>query len=272
MARDHPKKALSSSKNESNNDDSLSTRKSETALLSPSDKCAIRITRFIRFAGKMNGESWYRREYKERKSLAEAKDSQVREFYEAVEKNASNILSACLPHEACNMRTRIREIFGKSPHSEISKLRREYEEKVTAPIKESIETFSFHTTMNYLNMEMFMKVRFSLISFVSYLLFLFYSLSRQTSLLQQKREERRLIDRIRNLVDKSCKTRKLIKDLETKTKAVEAEASLIMEKKDKRIIELEAIIKEYEEKLNNKNEHITELEKNLGGCREYASC
>ena len=83
--------------------------------------------------------------------------------------------------------------------------------------------------------------------------------------MQQKREERRLIDRICNLVDKSCKTRKLIKDLETKTKAVEAEASLITEKKDKRIIELEAIIKEYEEKLNNKNEHITELEKNLGG-------
>ncbi len=33
MACDHPKKALSSSKNESNNDDSLSTRKSEIALL-----------------------------------------------------------------------------------------------------------------------------------------------------------------------------------------------------------------------------------------------
>ena len=74
-----------------------------------------------------------------------------------------------------------------------------------------------------------------------------------------------LIDRIRNLVDKSCKTRKLIKDLETKTKAVEAEASLIMEKKDKRIIELEAIIKEYEEKLSNKNKQIMELEEKLGG-------
>ncbi len=46
-----------------------------------------------------------------------------------------------------------------------------------------------------------------------------------------------------------------------------------MEKKDKRIIELEAIIKEYEEKLSNKNKHITELEEKLGGgCREYASC
>jgi hypothetical protein len=56
--------------------------------------------------------------------------------------------------------------------------------------------------------------------------------------LQQKREECRLIGRISYLVDKSCKTRKLIKDLETKTKAVEAESSLIMEKKDKRIIEL----------------------------------
>ena len=67
------------------------------------------------------------------------------------------------------MRKRIREIFGKSPHSEISKLRREYEEKVTAPIKESIETFSFQKTMNYLNMEIFMRVRFALICFVSYL-------------------------------------------------------------------------------------------------------
>ena len=66
--------------------------------------------------------------------------------------------------------------------------------------------------------------------------------------------------------------RNLIKDLETKTKAVEAESSLIMEKKDKRIIELEAIIKEYKEKLSNKNKHITELEENLGGGREYASC
>ena len=117
-----------------------------------------------------------------------------------------------------------------------------------------------------------MKVRFALICFVSYLLFLFYSLSRQTSLLQQKREERRLIGRISNLVDKSCKTTKLIKDLETKTKAVEAEASLIMEKKDKHIIELEAIIKEYKENLSNKNKHITKHEEILGGGREYASC
>jgi len=38
-----------------------------------------------------------------------------------------------------------------------------------------------------------------------------------------------------------------------------------MEEKDKRIIELEATIKEYKEKLNNKNEYITELEKKLGG-------
>ena len=86
--------------------------------------------------------------------------------------------------------------------------------------------------------------------------------------MQQKCKERRLIDRTRNLVDKSCKRRKLIKDLETKTKAVEAEASLIMEEKDKRIIELEAIIKEYEEKLSNKNKHITELEEKLGGGAE----
>ena len=41
-----------------------------------------------------------------------------------------------------------------------------------------------------------------------------------------------------------------------------------MEKKDKRIIELEAIIKEYEEKLSNKNKHITELEEKLGGGAE----
>ena len=67
--------------------------------------------------------------------------------------------------------------------------------------------------------------------------------------------------------------RKLIKDLETKTKAVEAEASLIMEKKDKRIIELKESIKEYEEKLSNKNKHITELEEKLGGGgSEYVSC
>ena len=61
-----------------------------------------------------------------------------------MEKDASNILRACFPHEAYMMRKKIMEIFGKSPHSEISKLRREYEEKVTSSIKESIETFSFH--------------------------------------------------------------------------------------------------------------------------------
>ena len=77
-----------------------------------------------------------------------------------------------------------------------------------------------------------MRVRLALFSFVSYLRFLFYSLSHQASLLQQKREECRLIGRISYLVNKSCKTRKFIKDLETKTKAVEAESSLIMEKKE----------------------------------------
>ena len=102
----------------------------------------------------MKGESWYGHEYKVRKSLAEAKDSQVREFYKAVEKDASNILRVCFPSEGCVMRQRIREIFGKSPHSEISKLRREYEEKVTAPIKESIETFSFQKTMNYFEIQL----------------------------------------------------------------------------------------------------------------------
>ena len=81
------------------------------------------------------------------------------------------------------MRERIREIFGKSPHSEISKLRREYEEKVTAPIKESIETFSFHEKTNYLNMEIFTRVRFALICFVSYLrFFILLSLSLTSSL------------------------------------------------------------------------------------------
>ena len=163
MAHDHPKKASSSSQDESDKDESLSTRKSETELLSPSDKSAIIITRFICFARKKEGESWYEREYLERKSVAEAKDSKVREFYKSAEKNASNILRACFPYEGRNLNERISKIFGKSPHSEISKLRREYEEKVTAPIKESIETFSFHTTMNYLNMGMFMKVRFALI-------------------------------------------------------------------------------------------------------------
>ena len=142
MASDHPKKESSSSKNESNNDESLSTGKSETVLLSPSDKCAIRITRFIPFAcnkinqdapkitrficfaGKMKGESWYGCEYNARKSLAEAKDSQVREFYKAVETDASNILRPCFLLECCMMRERINEMFGKSPHGEISKLRR----------------------------------------------------------------------------------------------------------------------------------------------------
>ncbi len=116
-----------------------------------------------------------------RKILAQAKDSQVREFYKAVEKNASNILVSCFPSEGRVMRERMKEMFGKSPHSEIYKLRSEYEEKVTAPIKESIETFSFHKTMNYLNMEIFMRVRFALICFVSYLQF-FMLLSLTSSL------------------------------------------------------------------------------------------
>ena len=97
----------------------------------------------------MNGESWYEHEYEVRESLAKAKDSQVREFYKAVEKDASKILRACFPSESHVMRERIQELFGKSPHSAISKLRREYEEKVTAPIKENIKTFSFHKTMNF---------------------------------------------------------------------------------------------------------------------------
>lgn len=41
--------------------------------------------------------------------------------------------------------------------------------------------------------------------------------------------------------------------------------SLIMEEKDKLIIELEAIIREYKENLSYKNKHIMELEEKLGG-------
>jgi hypothetical protein len=57
MARDHPKKASSSSKDESNKDESLSTRRSEIVLLSLFDKCAIGITHFIRFVGKIKAEA-----------------------------------------------------------------------------------------------------------------------------------------------------------------------------------------------------------------------
>ena len=167
MARDHPKKAPPSSNNESNGDDSLSTRNSETVLLSPSDKCAIIITRFIRFARKKEGESWYEREYLERKSVAKAKDSKVREFYKSAEKNASNILRACFPYESRDLNERILEVFGQSAHKKINNLRRQYEQKVTAPIQESLETFSFHKTMNALNMKLFMQVRFALICFGS---------------------------------------------------------------------------------------------------------
>jgi len=59
------------------------------------------------------------------------------------------------------------------------------------------------------------------------------------------------------------KKRKLIRELETNTKAVKAGASRIMEEKDKRIAELEAIIKEYEETLSNKDKRIAELEEHL---------
>lgn len=47
--------------------------------------------------------------------------------------------------------------------------------------------------------------------------------------------------------------------------------SLIMEEKDKRIMELEAIINEYKENLSNKNKHITELEEKLGGGNDNMS-
>ncbi len=136
--------------------------KSETVLLSPSDKCTIRITPLIPIVGKIKaeeaaakithfiwfakiivGESWYRREYGVRKDLTRAKDVQVRTFYEALEKDASTILKACFPSEHQAMLTEIKEIFGQSKHGEINEIRRRYEEKVTAPIKESIETFLF---------------------------------------------------------------------------------------------------------------------------------
>jgi hypothetical protein len=163
MARGHPKKAPPSSDNESNDDDSLFSTNSEPVLLSPSDKSAIIITRFIRFCRKREGECWYMREYPGRKGLANAKDSQVREFYRAVDKAASNILRACFPYECARLKAAIEEMFGQSAHSEINKLRREYEQKVTAPIQESLQTFDFHTTMNALNMKLFMQVRFALI-------------------------------------------------------------------------------------------------------------
>ena len=46
---------------------------------------------------------------------------------------------------------------------------------------------------------------------------------------------------------------------------------LIMEEKDKRIMELEAIINKYKENLSNKNKHITELEEKLGGGNDNMS-
>ncbi len=103
------------------------------------------------------------REYPGRKGLANAKDSQVREFYRAVDKAASNILRACFPYECARLKAAIEEMFGQSAHSEITKLRREYKQKVTAPIQESLQTFDFHTTMNALNMKLFMQLRFAMI-------------------------------------------------------------------------------------------------------------
>jgi hypothetical protein len=284
MARDHLKKASSSSKDESDKDESLSTRKSETELLSPSDKCAIRITplipivgkikaeevatkisRFIRFAKIIVGESWYRREYWARRDLAREKDVEVRKFYKALEKDAFTFLKACFPSEHRAMLTEIKNTFGQSKHKEINEIRKKYEEKVTAPIKESIQSFSFHETMNDANMEdlEMVRLRCFISLFIYFTLSLSFSLSRRASLSQQKCEERRLLRRICNLVENSVKKRKLIKELETNTKAVRAEASRIMEEKDKRIAELEAVIREYEETLSNKDKHIAELKEQL---------
>lgn len=188
MARDHLKKASSSSQDESDKDESLSTRKSETELLSPSERitplipivgkikaeeAAAKFKRFIRFAKIIVGESWYRREYWARRDLARAKDVEVRTFYAALEKNASTILKACFPSEHRAMLTEIKKIFGQSKHKEINEIRKKYEEKVSAPIKESIQSFSFHETMNDANMEDLEMVR--LRCFIS--LFLYFTLS-----------------------------------------------------------------------------------------------
>jgi hypothetical protein len=188
MAHDHLKKASSSSQDESDKDESLSTRKSETELLSPSERITplipivgkikageaeAKIKRFIRFAKIIVGESMYRREYWTRKDLARAKDVEVRTFYAALEKNASTILKACFPYEHQAMLTEIKKIFGQSKYKEINEFRRRYEEKVTAPIKESIQWFSFHETINDANMEDLKMVR--LLCFIS--LFFYFTLS-----------------------------------------------------------------------------------------------
>ena len=245
---------------------SLTTR-NETVSLSQHDKCAIIITRLFRFNRRIKAEIAYDNDRYNRKYAAREKDYVVKKFCANVEKNASNIMKLCYPEESNAMKERILAYFhhSRSAHSEIVKIRREYEQKVTSPLMENLERFSFHEDTAEKNTQIFQLVRFALIRYVLYLQFLCYSLSRQASLSQQKCEECWLLRRIRNLVDKSCKRRKLIKDLETKTKAVEAEASLIMEEKDKRIIELEAIIKEYKENLSNKNKHITKHEEILGG-------
>ena len=98
---------------------------------------------------------------------------------------------------------------------------------------------------------------------ISVFMFYSHSLSCQASLLQQKCKEHMLLCRIRNLVDNSLKKRKLIKELETNNKAVKAEAIWIMEKKAKRITELEAVIREYKETLSNKDKHIAEVKEQL---------
>jgi hypothetical protein len=265
-ARDHPKKASSSSKKESNTNMSLTTR-NETVSLSQHDKCAIIITRLFRFNKRIKAEIAYDNDRYNRKYAAREKDYVVKKFCANVEKNASNIMKLCYPEESNAMKERIRAYFhhSRSAQSELVKIRREYEQKVTSPLMENLERFSFHEDTAEKNTQIFQLVRFALIRYVLYLQFLCYSLSRQASLSQQKREECWLLRRIRNLVDKSCKRRKLIKDLETKTKAVEAQASLITGEKDKRIIELEATIKEYKENSIGKNKHITELEERLGG-------
>jgi hypothetical protein len=94
-----------------------------------------------------------------RKGLARAQDAEVRKFYKALEKDALKFLAACFPSEHRAMKERIKEIFGQSKYSEINNIRRRYEEKVTAPIKESIKCFSFHETMNDASMEDLKMVR-----------------------------------------------------------------------------------------------------------------
>ena len=181
MAHDHPKKVSSSSKKESNTNKCLSTRMSETISLSQPDKCAIIITRLFRFNARIIAESGNGNDCRIREFDAQQKDYAVQQFCKTVKKNASNILNVCFSKEGEEMTQRIRAVFYNSPpsqrHSDITEIRREYEQKVTAPITEHLDKFSFHQKTNEMNMQILKLVRFDLIGSVSYLHCLCYSLS-----------------------------------------------------------------------------------------------